>query len=37
MNVRSVLESTTLQNLVDGDLPPEVTEPVGDPEAWVRR
>ncbi|MFM9150524.1 MAG: transcriptional regulator, partial [Solirubrobacterales bacterium] len=37
MNVRSVLESTTLQDLVDGTLPPEVTEPVGDPEAWVRR
>ncbi len=34
-NLRAVLESVTLADLVDGSLPPAVTELTRDPEAWV--
>ena len=34
-NLRAVLESVTLADLVDGDLPKPVPELLRDPEAWV--
>ena len=34
-NLRAVLESTTLADLVDDSLPPVVTELTRDPEAWI--
>ena len=34
-NLRAVLESVTLADLVDDSLPPIVTELTRDPEAWV--
>ena len=34
-NLRAVLESVTLADLVDDSLPPVVTELTRDPEAWV--
>ena len=33
--LREVLETTTLADLRDGELPPRVSELAGDPEAWV--
>ena len=36
-SVRSVTEHVTLADLVSGDLPPEVTGLIADPEAWRRR
>src|SRR3954463_1575110 len=35
--VRGVLEQVTLQDIVDGQVPPEVSELARDPEAWKRR
>jgi Rrf2 family protein len=34
-NLRAVLESVTLADLVEGDLPAPITELTRDPEAWV--
>jgi len=34
-SLRGVLESTSLQDVVDGDLPPLVRELTADPEAWI--
>ncbi len=34
-NLRAVLESVTLADLVEGDLPALITELTRDPEAWV--
>lgn len=34
-NLRAVLESVTLADLVEGDLPTPITELTRDPEAWV--
>ena len=34
-NLRAVLESVTLADLVEGDLPAPITELPRDPEAWV--
>ena len=34
-NLRAVLESITLADLVEGDLPAPITELTRDPEAWV--
>ena len=34
-NLRAVLESVTLADLVEGRLPPSITELTQDPEAWV--
>ena len=36
-SVRSVTEHVSLAALVSGDLPPEVTTLIEDPEAWKRR
>src|SRR5919205_4164289 len=33
--LRAVLESVTLADIVDGELPPSITELTEDPEAWV--
>ena len=33
-NLRAVLESVTLADLVEGELPPSITELTRDPEAW---
>ena len=35
--LRSVLEATTLADVVSGRLPPHVAELVGDPDAWAVR
>ena len=35
--VRGVLEHVTLQEVVDGEVPPEVAELARDPDAWKRR
>ena len=35
--LRSVLEAVTLEDLVSGKLPPEVSQIAGDPDAWVGR
>ncbi len=34
-SLREILEETSIQNLIDGDLPPRVTELIDDPESWV--
>ncbi len=34
-NLRAVLESVTLADIVNGKLPPSITELTSDPEAWV--
>ncbi|MGH3146154.1 MAG: RrF2 family transcriptional regulator [Rubrobacter sp.] len=34
-NLRAVLESVTLADLVDGELPAPITELTRDPEAWI--
>ena len=34
-NLRAVLESVTLADIVEGQLPPSITELTQDPEAWV--
>ena len=34
-NLRAVLESVTLADIVEGDLPSSITELTDDPEAWV--
>lgn len=34
-SLRQVLEAVTLDDLVSGRLPPEVTERIADPDAWV--
>ena len=34
-NLRAVLESVTLADIVDGQLPPSITELTRDPEAWI--
>ena len=34
-SLRRVLESTSLQDLVDGDLPDQVRDLTADPEAWI--
>ena len=34
-NLRAVLESVTLADVVEGKLPPSITELTRDPEAWV--
>ena len=34
-NLRAVLESVTLADLVEGELPPSITELTRDPEAWI--
>jgi Rrf2 family protein len=34
-NMRAVLESVTLADIVNGKLPPSITELTSDPEAWV--
>lgn len=34
-NLRAVLETVTLADLVEGELPPSITELTRDPEAWV--
>lgn len=36
-NMRAVLEGVFLADIVDGDLPPFVSELIADPEAWARR
>ncbi|MDJ0396617.1 Rrf2 family transcriptional regulator [Rhodococcus sp. G-MC3] len=36
-NMRAVLEGVFLADIVDGDLPPFVSELIADPEAWTRR
>jgi Rrf2 family protein len=36
-NLRAVLESVTLADVVRGDLPPHVEALVSDPDAWARR
>jgi Rrf2 family protein len=34
-NLRAVLESVTLADIVEGELPSSITELTDDPEAWV--
>ena len=34
-NLRAVLESVTLADIVEGELPPSITQLTKDPEAWV--
>ena len=34
-SLREILEGTSLQDLVDGTLPPRVLELTGNPESWV--
>jgi Rrf2 family protein len=34
-NMRAVLESVTLADIINGKLPPSITELTSDPEAWV--
>jgi Rrf2 family protein len=36
-SLRSVLDETSLQQLLTGDLPPHVRKMVDDPQAWLRR
>ena len=36
-NMRAVLETVTLENLRDGDLPPAVQQLTQSPDAWTRR
>ena len=37
VNLRAVLETVTLADLVSGRLPDEVARLAGDPEAWLSR
>jgi Rrf2 family protein len=34
-NLRAVLESVTLADIVEGKLPPSITQLTQDPEAWI--
>jgi Rrf2 family protein len=34
-SLRDVLESVTLEQVVSGDLPPEITRYTADPDAWI--
>ena len=34
-SLREILESTSVQDLVDGTMPPRIRELTGEPEAWV--
>jgi len=36
-SVRDVLENVTLQDVASGELPPEVSARLQDPDAWHRR